>query len=62
VASAALKNVVRKVVGQTDLSSIGEVELGEDLGKQDVLFTNPMTAAQQSGFNSGVLGASRQRL
>ena len=62
VASAALKNVVRKVVGQTDLSSIGEVELGEDLGKQDVFFTNPMSAAQQSGFNSGVLGASRQRL
>jgi len=53
VASAALKNVVRKVVGQTDLSSIGEEELGQDLGKEGQLFSNPMSASQRSGYAIG---------
>jgi hypothetical protein len=53
VASAALKNVVRKVVGQTDLSSIGEEELGQDLGKEGALFNNPMSASQRSGYRVG---------
>ena len=53
VASAALKNVVRKVVGQTDLSSIGEEELGKDLGKEGQLFSNPMSASQRSGYAIG---------
>ena len=49
VASAALKNVVRRVVGQVDLSSIGEEELGADLAKSEQ-FDNPMSASQRAGF------------
>jgi hypothetical protein len=62
VASAALKNVVRKVVGQTDLSSIGEEELGKDLGKEGAIFNNPMSASQASGYRAGRASAIRSTM
>ena len=61
VASAALKNVVRRVVGQTDLSSLGEEELGADLGKARALATNPMSASQSQGFAEGYLSSVGQQ-
>ena len=59
VSSAALKNVVRQVVNQKDLGSLGELELGEDLGRQDALVDNPMSASQRLGSAIGSMRASR---
>ena len=52
IASQTLKHTLRSFLG-SDLNTIGEEEVYRDLGREDALDTNPMSASQARAFASG---------